>query len=94
MAAGVNARVREHDGILDKDGICVGSILSSAKVGDTQAVLALCKTGSLKAGDNVGAYYVARNERHIAQGKVENCQVGEKYDSELGGVVTKRFIKY
>ncbi len=86
--------VREHDGILNKDGICVGQVLSSAKSGDVQIVLAFCQVNAFKAGDSVGGYYVARNERHIKQGKVESCQVGESYEAELSGVVTKRFVKF
>ena len=86
--------VRENDGILTTDGICVGSILSSVKIEDKQIALALAKVGAFKAGDTVGAYYVARNDRHIKQGRVEKCAVGSKYEADLAGVATKRFVKF
>ncbi|MBN2063508.1 MAG: hypothetical protein JW745_01810 [Sedimentisphaerales bacterium] len=86
--------VREHDGILNAAGVCVGQVLSSAGVNGTQVVMALCQNNTFKAGDKVGGYYVARNERHIKQGKPERCQIGTEYPAELSGVVTKRFVKF
>ncbi len=86
--------VRENDGILTEDGICVGAILSSVKIEDKQIALALAQVGALKAGDVVGGYYVARNDRHIKQGRVAKCIVGDKYEPDLSGVTTKRFMKY
>ena len=86
--------VREYDGVLDIDGVCVGCILSSVKVDEKQVALAYCKVGSLRVDEPIGGYYVARNPRHIKQGKVERCEVGGKYESEIKGGVLKRFERF
>ena len=86
--------VRENDGVLKEDGTCVGAILSSVKVDDKQVALVLAQVGSLKAGEKVGGYYVARNERHVKQGRVASCVVGDKYEADLTGEATKRFVKF
>jgi glycine hydroxymethyltransferase len=86
--------VRENDAVLDGHGNCLGWILSSAKSGDSQIALAYIDRDSVFTGDAVGLYYVARNQRHIDQGKVENAEKGQPLDADIEGKVIERFAKF
>ena len=86
--------IRQFDGILNNDGICIGQVLSCAGIGDKQIALALIKKQYNKAGNPVGIYYLARNQSHIQQGRKEKVVLGEKLSADIKGQVVERFEKF
>lgn len=85
--------LRQDDGII-KGGICVGWILSCAKVDDKQIVLAYIKQEKLTSGQQVGAYYLARSPSQITKGRKEVLELREKLEIDIEGEVVKRFEKF
>jgi glycine cleavage system T protein len=85
--------VRMHDGVLDAGGKCVGVVLSCAKAGERQIALALVTRDSLKDGDVVGIYYVARNARQAEEGRKAKAGIGEKLTGDISGKTLSRFEK-
>ncbi len=86
--------VRQGDAILNSSEICIGEILSSVKIDDKQVVLAFIEKEQASVGAEISAYYVARNQRHISQGIKSSAIVGDKYENQLAGTITKRFVKF
>ncbi|HBG27089.1 MAG: glycine cleavage system protein T [Planctomycetes bacterium GWF2_41_51] len=86
--------IRQLDGILDDDGICIGQVLSCAAAGDKQIALALIKKEFNSPGNSVGIYYLARNAGHIQQGRKEKVALGEKLTTDIKGLVIERFEKF
>jgi glycine hydroxymethyltransferase len=86
--------VRQFDGILNCDGICIGNVLSCATVNDRQIVLALIEKQYNTIGNQVGDYYLARNQGHIQQGRKEKVKIGEKLNADIEGQVVERFEKF
>ncbi|MFA5291421.1 MAG: glycine cleavage system aminomethyltransferase GcvT [Phycisphaerae bacterium] len=86
--------IRQLDGILSDDGICIGQVLSCAGVGDKQIVLGLIKKEYNVAGKPAGVYYLARNQSHIQQGRKEKVNPGEKLNADIKGQVVERFEKF
>ena len=85
--------VRENDVVLF-DGKCVGWVLSCAKSGTTQMALCYVLFDLIAPDDVVGIYYVARNDRHIAQGKVAQGTLQQTLVSDIDATVLKRFEKF
>ncbi len=86
--------IRQLDGILSDDGICIGQVLSCAGVNDKQIALALIKKQYNITGKSVGIYYLARNPGHIQQGRKEKVNLGEKLIADIKGQVVERFEKF
>jgi glycine hydroxymethyltransferase len=86
--------IRQLDGILNEDGICIGHVLSCAAAGDKQIAIALIKKEYNSAGKPVGNYYTARNAGHIQQGRKEKVNLGEKLAADIKGMVVERFEKF
>ncbi len=86
--------IRQLDGILNDDDICIGQVLSCAGVGDKQIALALIKKEYNAAGKQAGVYYLARNQSHIQQGRKEKVNLGEKLTADIEGQVVERFEKF
>lgn len=86
--------IRQLDGILSDDGICIGQVLSCAGVNDRQIALALIKKQYNITGKSVGIYYLARNAGHIQQGRKEKVSVGERLTADIQGKVVERFEKF
>jgi glycine cleavage system T protein len=86
--------VRMHDGILSKEGTCVGVVLSCAKAGDRQVAMAIVTRGSLAEKDRIGAYYIARNARQVDEGRKQQVSAGMKLDADITGHVLTRFEKF
>jgi glycine hydroxymethyltransferase len=86
--------IRQFDGILNNDGICIGQVLSCAGAGDKQIVLALIQKEYNTAERQVGIYYLARNQGHIQQGRKEKVKAGESLAANLVGKVVERFEKF
>ena len=86
--------IRQLDGILSDDGICIGQVLSCAGVNDKQIALALIKKQYNITGKSVGIYYLARNPGHIQQGRKEKVNLGEKLNADIKGQVVERFEKF
>ncbi|MBN1436154.1 MAG: glycine cleavage system aminomethyltransferase GcvT [Sedimentisphaerales bacterium] len=83
--------VRGGDGVLSAEGVCVGQVLSGAKAGERQILLAYVQCGTVKKGDEVGLYYLARNAKHVQQGRLEKVTLGDELSSDLAGEVLRRF---
>ena len=86
--------VRQNDGILDNDGRCVGWVTSCAGVGQSQIALAYVMRGVLKESQSVGAYYLARSQGQIQQGKKKRVEKMEMLSADLTGRVVSRFAKF
>ena len=85
--------LREGDAILDTDATGLGWILSSTTVDQRQIALAWIRKGKA-VGDTVGAYYVARNQRHLDEGRLQNLDIGEQATVEISGQVADRFERF
>jgi len=85
--------VRENDVVII-DEKCVGWVLSCAKSGVTQIALCYVQCDLVVADDVIGLYYVARNSKHIEQGKVEQGVLHQTLVSEIDANVLSRFEKY
>lgn len=86
--------VRENDAILNENGRCIGWVISCAKVDEQQIALAYIGRESLVEGQSVGVYYVARNQRHVEQGRLETVEKDQAVDGDITGKIIKRFEKY
>lgn len=86
--------IRQLDGILNSDEICIGHVSSCAGVGEKQIVLALIKKDYNVAGRDTGIYYLARNQTHVQQGRKEKINLGEKLTADIKGLVVERFEKF
>ena len=86
--------LRQGDGIISTDGICIGTILSCAAAGNKQIVLAFVRKNSAGEGDKIAGYYTARNQMQIDKGKKEKVAIGEKLTGEIEGKVVSRFEKF
>ncbi|PKL49657.1 MAG: hypothetical protein CVV39_02490, partial [Planctomycetes bacterium HGW-Planctomycetes-1] len=86
--------IRQLDGILNSDGICIGQVLSCAGAGDKQIALALIKKEYNIVGKEVGVYYLARNAGHIQQGRKEKITLGDKLTADIKGQAVERFEKF
>ena len=85
--------VRPGDPILI-GGACVGWILSSAKVGETQYALAYLERDGVQEGNEVGAYYLARSPSQVQQGRQEQLDKGQQAEADLTGTVVGRYEKF
>jgi glycine hydroxymethyltransferase len=86
--------IRQFDGILNANGVCIGYVLSCAGINDKQIVLALIEKQYNIMGNSVGVYYLARNQGHIQQGRKEKVKAGESLAANLVGKVVERFEKF
>lgn len=86
--------VREDDGVLDERGRCIGWVLSSTKVADTQITLALVEKENISKDGKVGVYYLARSQSQIAKGKLEKVDIGQQLDTDVEGTVLSRFERF
>lgn len=86
--------VRQSDGVLDSAGVCIGWVLSCAKVGEKQFALAYCSRELVREGQPVGIYYIARGSRQVAQGRAEKVEKGQAPAADIDGTVVSRFAKF
>lgn len=86
--------LRQNDGIIDTNGICIGTILSCANAGGTQVAIVFVQKDAVSKGDSIAAYYTARSQRQVDEGKKENVTIGEKLNGDIKGVVVSRFEKF
>ena len=86
--------VRQNDGVVDTDGICVGWVLSSAKAGEKQIALVYADKNQSHEKKEVGIYYLARSESQKSKGKKQNVDRGEKLEADITGRVVRRFEKF
>lgn len=86
--------IRPHDAVLGKDGLCVGWVLSAAKVQEKQYALAHIDRDAARRGAAVGVYYLARSASQIEQGRKQAVERGQKLAADLGGTVVARFVKF
>ena len=86
--------VRPDDPILDRQGTCIGWILSSARAGDKQYALAYIACAEAQEGNTLGAYYLARSPSQVQQGRHERLDQGRKAEADLMATVVGRFAKF
>ncbi len=86
--------VRPDDAILDGDGTCVGWVLSAAKVGEKQYALAYVVRDAAREGRELGAYYLARSQSQVEQGRQQTVEKGQKQVADLAGTVVSRFARF
>ena len=85
---------RQHDGILDENGICIGWVLSCAGIGDKQIALAYISKEIAIENRQVGLYYLARSKSQIEKGKKSKIEKNEKTKPDISGKVVARFAKF
>ena len=86
--------IRQFDGIINKDGRCIGHVLSCAKIDGEQVLLGLVKKGYAIIGEKVGVYYLARNKQHIEEGKKERVAICDQLSVDMKGITVDRFEKF
>jgi glycine hydroxymethyltransferase len=86
--------IRPEDAILAKRGICVGWVLSAAKVDEKQYALAYIDRDAAQEGAKVGVYYLARSQSQVEQGRAQAAEKGQKLTADLAGTVVSRFAKF
>jgi glycine cleavage system aminomethyltransferase T len=85
---------RQHDGILDENGICIGWVLSCAGVGDKQIALAGISEKIAEESKTVGLYYLARSKSQVQKGKKSKIEKNEKTEPDISGKIVTRFAKF
>ena len=85
---------RQHDGVLDEKGICIGWVLSCAGVGDKQIALVYISKENAEENQTVGLYYLARSKSQVEKGKKEKVEKNEKLEPDISGKVATRFVKF
>jgi glycine cleavage system T protein len=86
--------IRSDDPVLDERGVCIGWVLSSATVKETQHALAYVDRAAAGEGSRLGVYYLARSQSQIEQGRRRTVNKGEQLRADLAGVVASRFAKF
>jgi len=86
--------VRQHDGILDESGICVGWVLSCARVSDKQIALTYISKEIIEENQPIGLYYLARSKGQIEQGKKDKVEKDKKLERDISGKIITRFAKF
>ena len=86
--------VRQHDGILDENGMCIGWVLSCAGADDKQIALAYISKEIAEENKPVGLYYLARSKSQIEKGKESKIQKNEKTEPDISGKIVTRFAKF
>ncbi len=86
--------LRHNDGILNENGVCIGWVLSCAKIDDKQIALAYISKDEYEVSRKVGCYQLARSQSQKNKGKKDIIDIGEKIDSDIGGTMIKRFEKF
>jgi len=86
--------IRQLDGVLNEDGVCIGHVLSCATANSVQIAIALIKKEYNSAGKPLGIYYTARNPGHIQQGRKEKVNLGDKLAADIKGTAVERFEKF
>jgi glycine cleavage system T protein len=85
--------IRQDDAILDAE-VCVGWVLSAAKVDDKQYALAYVDRHAAQEGKELSVYYLARSPSQVEQGRQQAVEKGQKVPADLAGTVVSRFAKF
>jgi glycine hydroxymethyltransferase len=85
---------RGDDGILDENGICIGWVLSCAKVDEKQIALVYVLKELVEENKELGLYYLARSKGQIEKGKKEKVEMNEKLEQDISGKFLTRFTKF
>lgn len=85
---------RQHDGVLDEKGICIGWVLSCAGVGDKQIALVYISKEIAEENRDLGLYYLARSKSQIEKGKKEKVEKNEKLEPDISAKIVTRYAKF
>ena len=85
---------RGDDAVLKSDGGCVGLVLSCAKVGEKQIALAYVQKDTAKPGNEIGLYYLARNQGQVQKGRKKSVELSQVIEADITGKVLTRFEKF
>lgn len=86
--------VRPDDAVLDAQGLCIGWVLSSAKVDERQYGLVYMLREMAQEGTACGVYYLARSAGQVRLGRKEHVDKGQKVEADLTGMVVGRFARF
>ncbi len=86
--------VRQYDGVLDENGICIGLVLSCAKVEEKQVALVYISKDKAKENRQIGLYYTARSKMQVEKGKKNKVKKNEKLEADVSGTIITRFAKF
>lgn len=85
---------RQNDAVLDARGRCIGWVLSSAVIDQTQIALAYADRACIQGNGTAGLYYAARSDAQIRRGRKQNLEKGELLEPDLTGEVLSRFERF
>ena len=74
--------------------MCVGWVLSAAKVRDKQYALAYVGRDRAPEGTEAGVCYLARSPSQVEQGRVQAAEKGQTLRADLAGTVVRRFARF
>jgi glycine hydroxymethyltransferase len=86
--------VRQNDAVLNSDGVCIGSVLSCAKVGEKQIALIFVGRDNIKEGTDLGIYYLARSSAQVQNGRRESVDRLERLKADIVGKGLSRFARF
>ena len=85
---------RQHDGVLDENGICAGWVLSCAKVDEKQIALAYISRDIVEENRQIGLYYTARSKTQAEKGRKSEVEKNQKLEADISGTILTRFAKF
>ncbi len=86
--------VRWNDPVINSDGNCIGSVLSTAKINEKQIALCFINKEYSQEDTALGLYYLARSKAQIEKGKVQNADLGQSLKADINANVISRFEKF
>jgi glycine cleavage system T protein len=85
--------IRPDDAVLDAE-VCVGWVLSAARVDEKQYALAYLDRRAAQEGKELGVYYLARSAGQVEQGRRQAVEKGQKLPVDLAATVVSRFARF
>ena len=86
--------VRQHDGVLDESGNCIGWVLSCAKADEKQIALAYISKDIAQENRQIGLYYTARSKMQAEKGKKRKVEKNQTLEADISGTIVTRFAKF
>lgn len=86
--------IRQGDAVLNESGHCIGWILSSAAVGEQQIALSYLHWRYTEAKQQIGLYYLARNESQAQAGRRREAALRDALHADLTGEIVTRFARF
>lgn len=86
--------VRPGDPVIDSENKCEGYITSAAVIDNRQIAMAYIHKSLTEPGNKTGVYYLARNNKHLSEGRKDVVELKENIPPDIEGEVINRFEKF